>query len=256
MEGGESTQSVLANKTPVYIPAVRMDKPHKLRKMPFKPTVSVDGTVVVTERDDRIDSSIMPEVEARIAKDEDIEFHARQIQIVDNDNGCFTFTDYDNNPTTINCGGSVWSTASPLNPNVNSTIGNVNCNLVTGRVVRPGDLVVSSNASSPGLFGTVTAVLNQGSATVITRGSIRGAQGPVGPQGPQGPMGPQGPAGSDGAPGGGGGGGSGGGDCNCGWPPNGNSNYVMRANGASFSLAQNQIVGTDANGNLARLSYE
>jgi len=192
----------------------------------------------------------MPEVEARIAKDEQIEASARQISIVDNNNGCFTFTDYDNVDVTINCGGSVWSTASPLNPTTGATTNGVTCNPVENRLVRPGDLVVSSNATYPGIFGTVTAVANQTSATVITRGSIRGATGPQGPKGDQGPPGPPGPPGPAGGGGEGGEGGGGGG-----WSPYGGTNDVLRGTGVPFQLGLNKILGTDAYGNLAALSY-
>ena len=132
------------------------------------------------------------------------------------------------------------------------------CNPVENRLVRPGDLVVSSSGSSPGIFGTVTAVANQDlpsvSATVITRGSIRGAQGPVGPQGPQGPMGPQGPAGSDGAPGGGGGGNNGGGNSG-GLSFTGTNKQIVLGNGSYFTLQPNTILGVDMDGNLASFPF-
>jgi hypothetical protein len=51
----------------------------------------------------------------------------------------------------------------------------------TGRTVKLGDLVVSSHASSPGIYGRVTAISSQTSVTVTYQGSLRGAAGPQGP---------------------------------------------------------------------------
>ena len=69
----------------------------------------------------------------------------------------------------------IWTTASAIN--ASGTTANINPAAVAGRTVKPGDLVVSSHASSPGVYGRVTAVSSQSSVTAAYAGSLRGAAG-------------------------------------------------------------------------------
>jgi len=82
-------------------------------------------------------------------------------------------------------GSGIWSTASQLGTGATSGVVPV---AVAGRTPQIGDLVVSSHASSPGAYGSITAVASAASVTVAYIGSIRGAPGTdaIGTQGPAG----------------------------------------------------------------------
>lgn len=87
-------------------------------------------------------------------------------------------------------------TASLINGSGSTT--NVNPTAIPGRTVKIGDIVLSYNASSNGIYGSVTAVASQTSVTVSFVGSLLGATGPTGPQGNTGPTGATGPQGATG----------------------------------------------------------
>ena len=89
----------------------------------------------------------------------------------------------------------VFVTTQLLNSSGTGITSPVNPAVPTGRSVKVGDLIVSSNASSPGVFGQVTDITPQGVISVTYKGSWRGA---VGPQGATGATGSTGATGAKG----------------------------------------------------------
>jgi hypothetical protein len=58
----------------------------------------------------------------------------------------------------------IWSTATTLGTGTTSSVVPL---AVSGRTIKIGDLVVSSSSSSPGYYGSVSAVASQTSVTVV-----------------------------------------------------------------------------------------
>lgn len=73
---------------------------------------------------------------------------------------------------------SIWTTATQIG--TSGTTASVNPVAVANRTVKVGDLVISSHANSPGIYGRVTAVSSQTSVTVSYVGNLHGIDGTAG----------------------------------------------------------------------------
>lgn len=86
------------------------------------------------------------------------------------------------------------SISTVLDASTNVPIGTIRS---IGRPIQEGDILMSSNAATTGVFGEVTSLNYTGGTltSVTVRTAARTPPGPVGPAGPQGIQGPRGPAG-------------------------------------------------------------
>jgi uncharacterized protein (TIGR02145 family) len=77
---------------------------------------------------------------------------------------------------------------------INTTVGNatvIGSIIADGREVQTGDIVMSMHSESMGYWGTI-GINNNGTLSVVTIGSLRGAKGENGDTGPDGEQGPRG----------------------------------------------------------------